>query len=252
MARKRLWAKFDLGFADHPKIAGLSDAAFRMLVEMILWSRAGLTDGFIPDAVAERKWHIDSLTDSGCESLNELLTNGIRASSLSRVDGGYQIHDFTEMQDSRADVEARSDANRANVERRWKRTEVRTVQRTEYENDTETETEIKNKSALERADVRAIFDAFNASLEERGVKPLTETKRNTDAARLMIDKDGRTLDQILTCIKWVTGNAFWSANILSLSKLRQQYDQLRLQAQRDKPTPPPEPAVTYGFNYDDD
>ena len=127
MSRKRLWAKFTLEFADHPKIAGLSDGAFRMLVEMILWSRQGLTDGFIPTAVAHRKWHTDSLTDSGYESLNELCTNDVRSPSLSEVEGGYQIHDFVEVQGSRDSVERRSEKNRANVKSRWERNEVRTV-----------------------------------------------------------------------------------------------------------------------------
>jgi hypothetical protein len=237
MARKRLWAKFTLEFADHPKIAGLSDGAFRMLVEMILWSRQGLTDGFIPTAVAHRKWHTDSLTDSGYESLNELCTNDLRSPSLSEVEGGYLIHDFVEVQGSRESVERRSEKNRDNVKARWERNEVQTVDDSNTNRSAENREQRTEKELLAtRADVRSVFDAFNDSLTARGVKAKKPTKTALDAARRMIDIDGHTVDQITRCIQWVTNSDFWAANILSLDKLRSQYDQLRLQAQRDQGT----------------
>ena len=254
MARKRLWAKFTLEFADHPKIAGLSDGAFRMLVEMILWSRQGLTDGFIPTAVAHRKWHTDSLTDSGYESLNELCTNDLRSPSLSAVEGGYLIHDFVEVQGSRESVERRSEKNRDNVKARWERNEVQTVDDSNTNRSAENREQRTEKELLAtRADVRSVFDAFNDSLEARGVKKKKPTDTAVRAARLMLDTDRHTVDQILRCIEWVTASDFWSTTVLSLPTLRKKYDTLRLQAQRDQGTAPaPESPTVYGFNYDDD
>lgn len=106
---KRLYARFTLDFADSPKIVGLSDSAFRTLVEMVLWSRRMLTDGFIRATVAHKLWP--------SESLSELLSNDVARPSLARVehDGadGYMIHDFLAQQDSREEVEARKARNQA-------------------------------------------------------------------------------------------------------------------------------------------
>jgi hypothetical protein len=59
------------------------------------------------------------------------------------------------------------------------------------------------------------------------------TKRWRDAARLMLDKEGRTEEQVHTAIDWCQNDDFWKANILSMPKLREKYDQLRLAAQRN-------------------
>lgn len=85
---------------------------------------------------------------------------------------------------------------------------------------------------LEREDIRKIHDHFNASLVERGCKPKPATKASALAVRRMLDLDKRSVDQVLKCIDWVTADPFWSGNVLSLPKLRERYDQLRLQAQR--------------------
>jgi hypothetical protein len=57
-------------------------------------------------------------------------------------------------------------------------------------------------------------------------------KKWHDAARLMLDNDGRTEADIHAAIDWCQADEFWRANILSMPKLREKYDQLRLQAQR--------------------
>lgn len=60
------------------------------------------------------------------------------------------------------------------------------------------------------------------------------TSKWRDAARLMLDRDGRTEENIHTAIDWCQDSDFWRANVLSMTKLRTQYDTLRLQAQRDR------------------
>lgn len=142
-ARKRdgrLWARFTLDFADSPKIAALSDSAFRTLVEMILYSRRLLTDGRIREDVACKRWSSDSL--------GELLANDSRNPSLSLHDGFYVIHDFLEQQDSREEVESRKRRNQANGQRggvaKSKRLASDSLSDSLSENvaETETETEI--------------------------------------------------------------------------------------------------------------
>lgn len=46
----------------------------------------------------------------------------------------------------------------------------------------------------------------------------------------MLRLDSRTPEQVENCIRWSQADEFWRANILSPSKLRAKYDQLRLQA----------------------
>jgi hypothetical protein len=99
---RRLYGRFTLDFADSPKIAPLSDAAFRTLVEMTLHSRRMLDDGFVDARIAARKWKR--------KAIDELLTNDAVNPSLSVVDGGYQIHDFAEHQQTRADIEEKRTA----------------------------------------------------------------------------------------------------------------------------------------------
>jgi len=50
----------------------------------------------------------------------------------------------------------------------------------------------------------------------------------------MIDRDGRDPEGVKAAIEYATGDDFWRANILSAPKLREKFDQLSLNAQRDK------------------
>lgn len=66
-----------------------------------------------------------------------------------------------------------------------------------------------------------------------GSKRPTITKAWLDAARLLVERDHRTPQQVANMIAWSQQHEFWRANILSMPKLREKYDQMRLQAERD-------------------
>lgn len=77
-------------------------------------------------------------------------------------------------------------------------------------------------------------------IEANGSKRPTITQKWLDAARLLIDNDGRTEEQVTIAIDWCQDSEFWRGNILSMPKLREKYDQLRMQAMRDqRPQRPP-------------
>jgi len=57
--------------------------------------------------------------------------------------------------------------------------------------------------------------------------------------------DGRSWEQITAAINWVQNDSFWRANVMSPSKLRAQYDQLRLKAQAQQK----QSAVTKTINW---
>jgi len=87
-------------------------------------------------------------------------------------------------------------------------------------------------SEAPREDVDRICDHLARLVAENGSKAPTVTARWRDSARLMLDRDGRTEQEIHGAIDWCQADEFWRGNILSLPKLREKYDQLRLQAQR--------------------
>ena len=297
---RRVWARLTVDFADSPKVAGLSDAAFRALVEMILWSRKMMTDGVIPASVARRRWGAktqtethsvtESVTDSGthCETdpVTELCTNHPASPSLVRTSGGdYMIHDFLDHQESAEEVNARLARNTANGRRggRPRKTDPKTHSVTESVTDSGTQTKPKPKAETEteledevlrtsslspttsergcahddedapeptpiaehRPDVDAVCDAMAASVQRRTGRAPRVTAAWRTQARLMIDRDGRTVEEITRVIDWAEGNDFWRANVLSVPKLRQKFDTLRLQAQRPQRGQPQGGQVFY-------
>ena len=88
-----------------------------------------------------------------------------------------------------------------------------------------------------RPDVDAVCDAMAASVQRRTGRTPRVTAAWRTQARLMIDRDGRTVEEITRIIDWAEGNDFWRANVLSVPKLRQKFDTLRLQAQRPQGRP---------------
>jgi hypothetical protein len=94
----------------------------------------------------------------------------------------------------------------------------------------------KAVSDAPRPDVDRICDHLADRIEGNGSKRPVVGKRWRDSARLLIDKDGLTEQQIHEAIDWCQQHHFWHRNILSMEKLRHHMDRLRLdwKAERDK------------------
>ncbi|MDK8669011.1 hypothetical protein QP902_10040 [Corynebacterium marquesiae] len=102
----RLYANITHDFFESPKIMVLSDRAKLGLLEMILWSCRMQTDGVIDHRVASAKHLLDV-----CQ---ELLENDPETPSLVELENGdFLIHDFTEHQTTRAEIEAIREKRRA-------------------------------------------------------------------------------------------------------------------------------------------
>lgn len=244
--RRDFFARLSLDYADHPKIAGLSDAAFRAHIEMILYSRRYLTDGQIAKQIAKR-WL--------SSTLDELASNDPANPSLSKQeDGSYLIHGFSEMQETRSEVlhkkEIRAAAGRrgglAKAGKVPSKLLSKNVAEVEVEVESNTLSEVADATA--RPDVVEILDYLDQRISENDPERNLpkRIKRNVDAARLLLDKDGKTIEQVKAAIDFSQTDEFWRVNILSMSKLREKYDQLRLKAQRanhlravDEPRPEP-------------
>lgn len=140
----RIWAKFTVDMPDNPKVLPLSDAAFRCLVEATMYSRRMMSDGFLATRLAVAKW--------GLEPLQELCTNDTEKPSFVEVEGGYLIHDFTEHQETKAEIEAKRKRNAANGSKggRARANRLATDSLSESQAETETETETEESSSTKK------------------------------------------------------------------------------------------------------
>lgn len=118
------WIKLDDTFPNNPKILPLSNSAFRLYIEGLCYANQYLTDGFLAQAVVKRL--------DGDSAHLELVDAGL----WDIADGGMQIHDYCEHQSSRADVQAKKDAERERV-RSYRNRTTQNVRHPETETDTE-------------------------------------------------------------------------------------------------------------------
>lgn len=84
------WVQLDDGFDEHPKILGLSDAAFRLHVRAICYSNRRLTDGRVPSAFVRGKLPAE-LMAAGCWEKNA---------------DGWVLHDYLDWNRSAEQVAA--------------------------------------------------------------------------------------------------------------------------------------------------
>ena len=94
------WVRIDDTFPDHPKIVGLTDAAFRAHVAGLCYAGRYLTDGHIPTS---------ALRQIGTrKAAQELEARGL----WDKTDHGWVINDFLDYNPSKADVQAERDRKR--------------------------------------------------------------------------------------------------------------------------------------------
>lgn len=93
------------GMPDHPKVDGLSDPAFRLLVEMWCWCSRHLTDGVVPAVTWGKRGSV--------KARRELVDAGLADPD---PDGTVRMHDYLEHQRSAEEVrelsEKRAEAGR--------------------------------------------------------------------------------------------------------------------------------------------
>jgi hypothetical protein len=100
------WLKLDDGFADHPKVLELSDAAFRLHVRAMCWCARQETDGVLSKA---------ALASLG--SKQKIADELVKAGLWKKRDSGHEVHDFLKYNPSRAQREAERAATRARAQR---------------------------------------------------------------------------------------------------------------------------------------
>jgi general stress protein YciG len=233
------------GMPDHPKVMPLSDTAFRLLVTGWCWCSRYLTDGVMPMEVWSRFGN-----KRGRDEL-------VRTAHVHLTDDGQSVsfHDYLDHQRSRAQVEdlrkKRAEAGRkggkagSKVEASASPSDPDVAKQNEsIVRDIDIDIEEKLSSEADatdpephREDVEKLCHHLRDRIVGNGSKEPAIGKKWLDAARLMLDRDGRTFDQIMTAIDWCQDDEFWRSNILSMPTVREKYETLRLQAKSAKPKP---------------
>jgi hypothetical protein len=88
------WVRIDENAMEHPKVAALPDGAFRLWVTGLAYCQKFLKDGFISDVAMK------GLRGYTAARRDALVTCGL----WDAVDGGAQVHDYLEWNESRAHV----------------------------------------------------------------------------------------------------------------------------------------------------
>lgn len=84
------------------------------------------------------------------------------------------------------------------------------------------------------SDAERLANLLADLIEANGSKRPNVTKTWIDEIDRMIRLDERPVDLIEKCIRWCQHDPFWRANVMSPSKLRKQYDRLRLASIAEK------------------
>jgi len=83
-------------------------------------------------------------------------------------------------------------------------------------------------------EVLELLDLLDERIVENGFKKPARTKANRRAARLLLTRDGRTVEQVRAAIIWATDDGFWQQNVRSMSTLRDKYDRLQAEAKAQR------------------
>lgn len=226
------WIKLEDSFPDHPKIAALSDRAFRVHISALCYCGKYLTNGVIPAPIANK-----ICVNNGSRIIKRLVEIGL----WSRVEGGYEINDYLKYQTSKEQAEMEKETNRlrAAKAREARSSSMRNgvssvvLRSTEAHTPTPTPTDIKNSSSdltIRHKEAFALCEMLAALIEKNGSKKPTITKKWIQEMNRMIEIDKRDLREIKYLITWSQSDPFWMSNILSPSSLRAKFDQMRLKS----------------------
>jgi hypothetical protein len=108
------WVRIDDGYADHPKIVGLTPQARDLFIWGLCFCARQLTDGFIAHGAV--RGCVLVTTRGGREKACAAL---VRADLWVEVEGGWQVHDFLDYNRNRAQVLKERNRNAARIAR-WR------------------------------------------------------------------------------------------------------------------------------------
>jgi hypothetical protein len=272
------WFKIDDGFHCHTKVMAAGTPAIGLYVRCGSWAAQQTSDGIVPKSVARMygtAHMIRALIDAGLWH-----EKGHDCESCPQVDAkSIAIHDYLQFNPSRNTVYSEREA-KTERQRRWRENRRANAQlkdgeapfeavpgdagvdastppsvdasvdppvepaptRPDPTPTTTSSSEEAKRAQPTRIDVEQACTLLADLIEANGSRRPHITQQWRDEARRMIDLDKVPLADVLGAIRWSQNDPFWRSNILSMPKLRKQYDALRLralgQSQTAHQTPP--------------
>ena len=266
-----IYIKLTVNFADDPKVRALArygapDAGLArdLFVQMVCHCKEMLTDGFVSaEQVGLMVYPLDP--EHGNQLAKQLASVGLIKEESKLEAPGWRVLAYVRRNGTREDVErlsqVRAEAGRkggrppGQTTRKASRNQVakQNKSRPNPYTETESETESENQETpATRADVERLCVHLADRIEVNGSNRPTISQRWRDSARLMLDNDGRPEEKIHAAIDYSQDSEFWRTNVMSMPKLREQYERLRLQAQRDQRATTAKPAAAKQTNYTDE
>jgi hypothetical protein len=203
-----VWTKLDDRYGDD--CAPLSDAAFRTHTEALNWTMRRETEG----RITTRDLRRFAETAEPDTAVAELVEHDFWEDHDSG-DGWTILRDI-HYQRTKDQIAADREAT-AERQRRWREKHGKKKPSSKPEEPPRPEVEELCKHLADR-------------IEGNENKRPNITKAWRDAARLLVDEDKHTVDEVRKAIDWCQSNEFWRRHIMSMSKLREKYDTLRMQA----------------------
>ncbi|OOB91209.1 hypothetical protein [Rathayibacter sp. VKM Ac-2630] len=161
----RLYAPFDIGMDEHPKVIILSNEAFRAFFEGIFYARRMMSDGFLDKRIVLRRW--------GQDVADELSANDPERPSWVPVENGWQIRDFEKHHPLRAEIEEkRAAVSKAKADAGRKSGQVRR-QKAEQASNSDEQTTNTIEQTANRAEQ-------SGNITRTKLNPETETETETE------------------------------------------------------------------------
>lgn len=231
------WVKVMNSLRSHPKVVGISDRAFRVYVCSLLYANEHETDGRLDKRI------LGALLpgkNKSSAAFRELFEQGLWEDC-----GDFcEIHDYLSYQSSSAQIRERRAATGDRVRKHRKRNTDVTgnaavavtpprVRETEEEEERTTANAVVTSPV--DPEIERLCRLHSQLVRERTETPSSSTQyRPTESwrteMRRLIERDGRKPEEIEAAIRWVHTHRFWSKNILSVPKLREQYGRLVVEA----------------------
>ena len=246
------WARIDDRFHDHPKAVGLDLAAVGLWTFCLTWThsnRSGKIQGHIPPYLPRRFGAAPELAEQLVEA--GLWHQPGHTCTCPAIETGWLIHDYVDYLPL-STRRSRSEAGKRGAAARWAKKSqdamaschevdskpianhmAKDDSRAHARRVTVGSSSEGSSSVAVREDVLDLCSLLADRIQANGSKRPTITKAWHDSCRLMLDRDGRSPAQVRKAIEWSQHDEFWRTNILSMPKLREKYEQLRLAAQRN-------------------
>jgi hypothetical protein len=238
-----VYAKLSATYYDDDAILEAGPHAELLWVRYLAFTALLPTDGYVTDRQMKVR------VGRGLRDVPGRLRSLVEVGLLVAVDDGYVSRSWQKWNRSADDIGRYLAKDRERKARKHGGEGPNSARNgTGFQSDSSDQSKAKQSKSIEakasssevadatlRPDVISLLNLLDEEIRKNGGKVPSRTKKNADAARLMLDRDNIPAADVAGAIRWSQADEFWRSNILSMSKLREKYDQLRLAAQRKPP-----------------